>query len=90
MINCLIYIENFDILQPIEGDGVIEQRITDFVDHLILRTFDDVRMRTHFPIIIESSNNRYYNRDIYNDLHIRDDVSYPAVELYGYFKDNIF
>lgn len=36
----------------------------DFFDHIILRTYNQKGIRNHFPIIIESSNSKFYNRDM--------------------------
>jgi len=54
------------------------------VDHLCLRLYDDLRMRTNFPVIIESNYSRFFNRKIFDYLHERENISYPALELHGY------
>ena len=41
-------------------------------------------MRTHFPMIMETNDNRFFNRTMFDYLHEREDMSYPAMEIYGY------
>lgn len=36
----------------------------DFLDHLILSTFNDTGIRNHFPVVLESSNGRFFGREL--------------------------
>jgi len=70
------------------NNGYNDKRVKDFVDHLVLRLYNDLRMRTHFPVIIETDNNRFFNRLIFDYLHENEDTSYPAMELYGWMEED--
>ncbi|CAK85449.1 unnamed protein product (macronuclear) [Paramecium tetraurelia] len=42
----------------------------DFFDHLILRTYNPYGIRNHFPLVIESSNSKFFNRDMMEMMNI--------------------
>ncbi|CAD8135141.1 unnamed protein product [Paramecium pentaurelia] len=42
----------------------------DFFDHLILRTYNPYGIRNHFPLVIESSNSKFFNRDLMEMMNI--------------------
>ena len=58
-------------------------RMTSYLDHLLLRLFNVKDSRTHFPVIIESKKNLFFTKQIFEIMNIREDYSYPAVELTG-------
>jgi len=85
LIHSSLIIENFD---SILNNNYNDKRVKDYIDHIILRLYDDLRMRTHFPVIIETNQNRFFNRLMFDYLHEREDTSYPALELYGWMEDD--
>lgn len=42
----------------------------DFIDHLLLSTYNNTGIRNHFPIAITSANGNFFNRDIYEMMNI--------------------
>lgn len=55
-----------------------------------MRSFQDIDHRTHFPIIIETSNSKYFNRDIYDFLSAKDSKHFVSLELYGFDKEILY
>jgi hypothetical protein len=55
-----------------------------------MRSFQDIDHRTHFPIIIETSKSKYFNRDIYDFLSAKDSKHFVSLELYGFDKEILY
>ena len=56
-LNSVIGLINFDYFLDIN-----DKRVNEYLDHLVLRMFNVMDSRTHFPIIIESRKNHFFNR----------------------------
>lgn len=65
-----------------------DKQVYDFLDHIILRTYTNKNMRTHFPIIIESNNNRFFSREIFDVLGIKN-FDFPIIEMYGFIYEDL-
>lgn len=48
----------------------------------MLRLYSDSYEREHFPVIIESSDSRFYTKEVYEMMHAAYNT-YGVVELYG-------
>ena len=75
--------ENLDTV-----DTGSDPRFTEWRDHLVLRCRTDSHSRNHVPVVIESSDSRFWS----NDLHERLDAKYdefPAVDLCSPSLDQI-
>lgn len=42
----------------------------DFFDHLILSTYNMTGIRNHFPVVIESSDSKFFNRDMMEMMNV--------------------
>lgn len=42
----------------------------DFLDHVLLRLFTKNGIRSHFPILIESRDGKFFNREIFEMMHV--------------------
>jgi hypothetical protein len=60
--NCIIAFENFDVVTD------TDPRTNDWRDHLILRTRTQSYSRNHTPIVVETSDTRFWSHDIYERL----------------------
>lgn len=47
-----------------------------------MRLHDDSKERTHFPVVIETSNSRFFTRELYEMMHIPYTM-FGVIELYG-------
>ena len=82
--HCSLLLSNFDCLL----DSYPDQRIKDLLDHLLLRLFTETKCRTHFPVIIESTKSRFFNRTMWEMMHQCEEL-FPAIELYGLDREEI-
>ncbi|EAR94147.2 hypothetical protein TTHERM_00522140 (macronuclear) [Tetrahymena thermophila SB210] len=75
----VIVLENFDNLFCGYQNDV---RFYDFQDHLLLRLYSTDRERNHFPVVIESSNSRFFTMEMFDMMHAPYNT-YGTIELYG-------
>eukprot|EP01017_Pseudomicrothorax_dubius_P048380 TRINITY_DN878_c0_g2_i2.p1 TRINITY_DN878_c0_g2~~TRINITY_DN878_c0_g2_i2.p1 ORF type:complete len:287 (+),score=63.61 TRINITY_DN878_c0_g2_i2:209-1069(+) len=50
-----------------------EDRSRDFLDNILLQTFDKSGTRKHFPVILESNDHAFFNRRIFELMQVRED-----------------
>ena len=47
-----------------------KKEVYDFLDHILLRCYNSTGIRNHIPILLESSNGKFFSRDIYEMMSI--------------------
>ncbi|CAD8053652.1 unnamed protein product [Paramecium sonneborni] len=65
-----------------------DKEAIDFLDHLILRTYNPYGIRNHFPLVIESSNSKFFNRDMMEMMNIELNTVLH-IDLYDINKEQI-
>lgn len=66
--NVILILQNFNLQNSFE----IDQRYMNFYEHLILRFYTNMNQRSHFPLLIESTDSRYYNFDFLYNLRMNE------------------